>query len=331
MEEYLQELQAWLKSGKKIAWARVIHTWGSSPRPVGSCMFISSDQEMLGSVSGGCIEGAVLKEAKPIFENQQAKLLEYGVSDEDAWAVGLSCGGSISVYLQLFDETWASLLIAALNRNQGGVLFTDLSSGATKFIPANDKSIKLADEEILSEAKSAYVKRRHYLADEKKYFIHVFPPKKKLIIIGAVHIANDLNQWAKAFDFEVIIIDPRSVFTENTFFAVRPDKIYENYPSEVLADIELGPYTFAVILSHDPKIDDDALKILLRADVAYIGVLGSRKNHEKRTARLRDYGFSEEEVKRIHAPVGLDIRAQGAKEIALSIMAEIIKVKNSSF
>ena len=150
-----------------------------------------------------------------------------------------------------------------------------------------------------------------------------------MIIIGAAHITADLVQLGHEFDFETIVIDPRGIFAKNTTFAVKPDRISEKYPSEVLNDFELDPYTYAVILSHDPKIDDNALQILLRSKVAYIGALGSRKTHEKRTARLKLAGFTDQEISHIEAPIGIDINAQGAKEIALSIMGAVIKAKNA--
>ena len=150
-----------------------------------------------------------------------------------------------------------------------------------------------------------------------------------MIIIGAAHITADLVQLAHQFDFETIVIDPRATFAKNTTFAVKPDQIIEKYPSEVLKDFPLDANTYAVILSHDPKIDDDALQILLRKKVAYIGALGSKKNHEKRSQRLLEKGFTPDDIARIDAPIGLDIKASGAKEIAFSIMGAVIKAKNS--
>ena len=158
--------------------------------------------------------------------------------------------------------------------------------------------------------------------------IHVFPRRSQMIIVGAAHITAELVQLAHQFDFETIVIDPRGTFAKNTTFVVKPDQIFEKYPSEVLNDFPLDPYTYAVILSHDPKIDDDALQICLRKKVAYIGALGSKKNHEKRCQRLLEKGFAANDVARIDAPIGLDIKAKGAKEIALSIMGAVIKAKN---
>jgi xanthine dehydrogenase accessory factor len=293
-------------------------------------MLISSALEMAGSVSGGCVEGAVLREAQRVFETGQSKKLAYGVSDDDAWAVGLSCGGKIQVYLQLWQEGWGSVLINHLSASQGCVLITRLVDGAEENVVWSELDGPKVKESMLSQAKEAFKNRTHRSWSEggDDYFIHVFPPRSKVIIIGAAHITADLIQLAHGFDFETIVIDPRRTFATNTTFPVKPDQLFETYPSEVLPTLKLDPYTYAVILSHDPKIDDDALQILLRSPVAYIGALGSRENHEKRIVRLRAKDITDEEISRINAPIGVDIHAQGAKEIALSIMSAIIRAKN---
>jgi xanthine dehydrogenase accessory factor len=338
MKEFLRQIEQWQGHGKMIAIARVIQTWGSSPRPVGSSMLISSDFEMAGSVSGGCVEGAVLKEAKTVFETGLGKRLSYGVTDDEAWAVGLSCGGKIQVYIQpwgLSDESMLfDQLTTNLSKNEGCILITRLVNGEVNNLllsNSGDATAVKSSPIVIERAKEAYEQRTHQSITEgdDEYFIHVFPPRSKVIIIGAAHITADLIQLAHNFEFETIVIDPRSVFAKKTSFSVPPDQLFEKYPSEVLNDLKLDPYTYCVILSHDPKIDDDALKVLLRSKVAYIGALGSKKNHEKRTARLLDHGFTVEEISKINAPIGLDIHAQGAKEIALSIMGAIIKAKNS--
>ncbi len=338
MKEFIRQIGQWQSQNKKIALARVIQTWGSSPRPVGSCMLISSDLEMAGSVSGGCVEGAVLKEAKAVFESGFGKKLSYGVTDDEAWAVGLTCGGKILVYIQPWGATSESMLFDQLtmnlSKNEGCILITQLIDGDVKNTLLSKTGEIVAgnfSKNIVEKTREAYEQRAHKTVSEgnDEYFIHVFPPRSKVIIIGAAHITADLIELSHDFDFETIVIDPRSAFAKNTSFQVAPDQLHEKYPSEVLGDIIVDSYTYCVILSHDPKIDDDALKILLRTKVAYIGALGSKKNHEKRTARLIDHGFTLEEISKINAPIGIDIHAQGAKEIALSIMGAIIKAKNT--
>lgn len=334
MKEYQQQVQQWWREGKQVALARVIQTWGSSPRPVGSCMFISSAGEMLGSVSGGCVEGAVVREAKSVLQLGRTKRLHYGVSDDEAWAVGLSCGGSLTVLLQTWLQTDQVIALSrAIMNNKPIVLISPVESNFA------DQDSVVLESEIIGESISREMENMageclskrisKTVSDGKsEYFVHVFPSLSKLLIIGAAHIAADLIKLAKDFNFETIVIDPRQVFAQNTTFLIAPDKILSAYPSEVLPAMTLDANTYAVILSHDPKIDDDALKILLRTSVAYIGALGSKKNHEKRSIRLREAGFSDSEIARINAPIGVDIKAQGAKEIALSIMGALIKAKN---
>jgi xanthine dehydrogenase accessory factor len=288
---------------------------------------------MLGSVSGGCVEGAVVKESKIILQTGESKRLHYGVSDDDAWAVGLSCGGKIQVFLQPFTKDAVNeKLLERLTQTKGCVYVTKLNDGLalnTLIIEQEHEGEKIS-EELEKHAQELYSQRNSRVIESggSEYFVHVFPPRSKMLIIGAAHITADLIRLAQDFDFETIVIDPRQAFARNTVFSVPPDTILQAYPSEVLSAMSLDAYTYAVILSHDPKIDDDALKVLLRSPVAYIGALGSKKNHEKRTQRLQEAGFSESEIKRINAPIGVDINALGAKEIALSIMGAVIQAKN---
>lgn len=342
MKDLVSQMNAWQLSKKTFALARVINTWGSSPRPVGSGMLISDRAEMTGSVSGGCVEGAVLKEAKLAMESRRGKKLDYGVSDDEAWSVGLTCGGKIQVYVQPFPTdnspdqlgVWNSL-IQLITENKTCALVTELSDGTTgnALITAGgkEKGTQFAGE-VFGQAQEALGKgiSTTVTHGEKEYFIHVFPRKNQLLMIGAAHITVSLVELAKGFDFETIVIDPRGTFSKMTQFEVPPDRIIEKYPSEVLDEFELDSHTYVVILSHDPKIDDDALLRLLRSKVNYIGALGSRKTHEKRVARLQQQGFTVQEIGRINAPIGMDIRAQGAREIALSILGEIIKRKNDT-
>ncbi len=340
MKELLPQINKWTTEQKPFALARVIQTWGSSPRPVGSALIISKDMEMAGSVSGGCVEGAVVKEAKKVIESGSGKRLAYGVSDDEAWSVGLTCGGKIQVYLQTYPvdnskeaEVW-KMLQQFLGANKSCILITTLADGETRnaFIALDGKTVgHEMPEEVLSKAKESFARRIHESVSigETQYFIHVFPRRSQLLIIGAAHITADLVHLAHQFDFETIVIDPRGAFAHNTQFIQTPDQVFEKYPSEVLNDFALDAYSYAVILSHDPKIDDNALQILLRSKVAYIGALGSKKTHEKRVARLKQAGFSDEEISRIESPIGMDIHAQGAKEIALSILGSVIKVKNA--
>ncbi|MGA1581653.1 MAG: XdhC family protein [Saprospiraceae bacterium] len=342
MRELLSQIDQWIEKKTPFAVATVIRTWGSSPRPVGSSMLITKAMDMAGSVSGGCVETAVVREAIPLIESGDGKRLAYGVADEDAWAVGLSCGGKIQVYLEpfvAFDKREASRAVwkalrEGFDQDRGCVLVTALADGPTSHTVVFPDGKIVGDKLTLSltdEALTAYRERRHIAtADEdgREFFLQVFAPKPRLLIIGAAHITSDLVALATQFDFHVTVIDPRGAFADKTSFPVAPDELVVCYPSEVLPDIDLDPYTWAVVLSHDPKIDDDALRILLPSQVAYIGALGSKRTHAKRIKRLQDGGFDEEILNRIHAPIGLDINARTPREIALAILGEMIREKN---
>lgn len=336
MREYLTEIDRWVAENKAFSSATVINTWGSAPRPIGTMMFIGPDLEMLGSVSGGCVEGVVLKESEATSQTDQIKNLKFGVSDNDAWSVGLTCGGTIEIFLEKFvafdaPEVWQALRQNLLN-NKSCVLVSKLSGEKAQhfLVYPQGETIGHAPAELVTIAQKAYQERKSQLVElgEEKWFLRVFPKKHQLFIIGAAHAAAELVYLAKYFDFETIVIDPRGTFAQNTHFPTPPDQMYEDYPAEILPEYELDEYTFAVVMAHDPKIDDQALHLLLRSKVAYIGALSSKGSNEKRRDRLLAAGFTEEEFKRIHAPVGIHIKSKTAKEIALSILAQMILVKN---
>jgi len=338
MEDFLSIIDERGKRKQQYVMARVVKTWGSSPRPIGSVLWISEHQEMIGSVSGGCVEGAVVKAAENTFSNHTTQLLNFGVSNEEAWEVGLSCGGKLEVFLQpslqqtnaVLSQKWMD----CLQNNQACILVTKLVEGDSLnslVIPGGETFGEVLNTSIKAEAIKAFHQRKNKRLEtpDGDYFIQVFARKSQLLIIGAAHIAVDLVVLAKMYGFETIVIDPRGTFAQKTQFKEAPDKIIEAYPSEVLGDYILDAYTYAVILSHDPKIDDNALEVLLNSEVAYIGALGSTKNQLRRRDRMADLGFAEETINRIKGPIGLNIHAKTAGEIALSIMAEIVQVKNS--
>ncbi|MEM1408453.1 MAG: XdhC family protein [Bacteroidota bacterium] len=338
MIDYLTALKDWKSKNLPAAIATVTSTWGSAPRPVGSVMLVNKNSDILGSVSGGCVEGAVVKEAQRVIESKEAKRLAFGVSDEEAWSVGLSCGGSIQVFLQpfSFDSVIIENLVTKLESNAPCIWIYSLEDGKNKntLLSFDGDEVSTSGNDInpklSTHAVQAYDERSHRTTelDGITYFVHVFPPKAQLIVVGAAHITVDLVQLGHLYDFETIVIDPRGAFTDKTMFKINPDKIFKSYPSEVLSNMRLDAYTYCAILSHDPKIDDNALEVLLPSKVAYIGALGSKKTHAKRTNRLREKGVSDELIARINAPIGLPIKAKSAKEIAFSVMGEILQVKN---
>jgi xanthine dehydrogenase accessory factor len=339
LQEFLNKINQFVANNQRFATATVTQTWGSAPRPIGSMLLIAEDGTMSGSVSGGCVEGAVVRIARDVLATNTPKLVSFGVSDDEAWAVGLSCGGSIEVFVEPFlafsePKIW-SILRGPLENNQGAILLTKLNNEASKHLLVLPNQASISDEfednELIHNALETYQQRKTKKFETENgdvWFAQVFPPKHKLIIVGAAHITVDLVHLAHYFGFETIVIDPRSIFANKTDFPTPPNELHVDWAAEVLLNITLDAYTYAVMLTHDPKIDDQALHILLRSDVAYIGALGSKKTHEKRLKRLAEAGFSEDECAKINAPVGVNINAKSAREIAVSIIGALIKAKN---
>lgn len=339
MREHLADIDRWLAEGKVCSAATVIQTWGSAPRPIGTMMFVGAESELLGSVSGGCVEGVLLQEAAKTNAGAAPQLLSFGVSDRDAWSVGLTCGGTIEIFLEKFvafsaPEVWSALRRCLLD-NKSCVLLSKISGpdGAHLLFMPDSNTVTGENPQaaaLLPAAERAYHERKSQVleVDGTRWFARVFPRKMQLFIVGAAHASAELVHLAKYFEFETIVIDPRGAFAENTQFSTPPDQLISEYPAEVLPDFPLDEYSFAVVMTHDPKIDDQALHLLLASKVAYIGALSSKQSNERRRERLREAGFSEADIQRIHAPVGLPIKSKTAREIALSIMAQIIAVKN---
>lgn len=305
----------WHKSGKGAALATVIETWGSAPRPVGAQLAVSGDAEMMGSVSGGCVEGAVVVDALEALESGICRILEFGVSDDDAFAVGLACGGRIRVMIEPVGEGegWPvpmlTDLVAARGRREIiGVETTLPGYGRRLITPAS--------------APTAFAADRSGFVDEARHcFVAVHNPPLKLAVVGAVHITQPLAGMARASGYDVTIIDPRTAFGSAARFP--GESLVEDWPDAALQALGLDARTALVTLSHDPKLDDPAIIEALRSEVFYIGALGSTRTHAKRVARLIEAGFSADEIARIDAPVGLDIGARSPAEIAVAVMAEM--------
>jgi xanthine dehydrogenase accessory factor len=319
----------WLGEGREVALATVIQTWGSAPQPAGSLLLIDADENFQGSVSGGCVEADVITAAADVIATGKPKTLEFGVADETAWRAGLACGGAIRILvtslMQRQDPSAQGVLRRLLDdveARRGVALVTELASGAQSLAHADGSHGDLAGSlaELFRHDKSVTVS-----TSDGELFINVFNPAIRLIVVGAVHVAQPLVTMARAVGYDVIIVDPRTAFaTEERFTEAR---IVREWPDAALAEIGLDARTAVVALTHDPKIDDPALALALASDAFYVGALGSRKTHAKRVERLLAAGVDAASLERIHAPIGLDIGAIGASEIALSIVAEIAAVQ----
>jgi len=359
MRDILPTIEQWIQDDAEqpFALATVLQTWGSAPRRAGASMAVRFDEtgELLiaGSVSGGCIENFVIEESEAVLTTGTPTTMTFSVADETAWSVGLSCGGTVKVliephiafhlheqeqavwqaYRQALESRTPCAMLTRLSAEQFGhcLVFSDgrtvgtLNGAGQEFL----EEVQTTALALLAKGSSAEV-----VVCGEPVFVHTFPLPPKLVIVGAAHITLHLVRLAKELDFDVVVIDPRGVFAHSERFAgTQPDMLLEQWPNEALPMLGLDgatcQNTFIVTLTHDPKIDDDALKIVLNKPVRYIGALGSRKTHEKRCERLREAGFTDEQLSRIHAPVGLNIHAETPAEIALSIVAEIVHVMRS--
>ena len=342
MKDTFQTARNWLKEDRPFAIATVTQTWGSAPRGVGSTLIISADLQVAGSVSGGCVENAVIEEAQAVIERGKAKLLDFGVTNETAWSVGLTCGGKEQVLLErhpAFSEkestrqVW-NALNNALEESKPVILLTHLDPDKhSHLLDFLDGSLvgdwAYLNDEARKAALACFAERKsqHVELSGEPVLVQVFPRNDRIIIIGAAHISVPLVTFAKQLDFEVIVIDPRKIFTAEKRFPVAPNQMLDVWPGEALPDLNIDSDCYAVLLTHDPKIDDPALHYFLKSKVSYIGALGSRKTHAKRVERLKEAGFEASEVARIKGPAGLDIAAKTPEEIALSIVADIVEIK----
>ncbi len=302
----------WHRAGRGVAVATVVQTWGSAPRAVGSQLVIDADGAMEGSVSGGCVEGAVITEALEALEDGKPRVLEFGVSDDEAFAVGLACGGEIKVLVEPVGSALPvevlERLVDARGRAEPVAYVTDLEAGGPRLA-----------------AQSAYPDRfrldRSGVEEDGKTFVAIHNPPLRMIIVGAVHIAQHLVTMARACGYAPTLIDPRGAFGSEARFP--GEVIMDDWPDEAMAILKPDARTAVVTLTHDPKLDDPAIIAALGSDVFYLGCLGSTRTHAKRVARLEEAGFSAEQVGRIHAPVGLDLGGRQPAEIAVSIIAEV--------
>ncbi len=305
----------WHRAGKKAALATVVQTWGSAPRPVGAQLAVSGEAEMTGSVSGGCVEGAVVAEALEALEDGRCRILEFGVSDDDAFAVGLACGGTIRVMVEpvgVGTGISAELLEAvsdARAARRGIAVETDTNTWSRRLLGYDDLPARFdADQSGFD-------------ADTPARFVQVVNPPLRLAIIGGAHIAQPLCEIANSAGYDVTVIDPREAFASVTRFP--GERLVHEWPDAALASHGLDHRTAVVTLTHDPKLDDPALASAIASPVFYIGALGSTRTHAKRVSRLTDAGFTDSQIARIDAPIGLDIGARSPAEIAIAVMAEL--------
>lgn len=342
MQDILKQIRTWTSRGDSVALATVVSTWGSSPRAAGAYMAVRADGTMAGSVSGGCVEGAVVQQALDILEGAPPKLLQFGVADETAWEVGLACGGSIEVFVQRFEPSLlepllrgdenrsAQIMVTVVNGPEtvlGGVEIFDTEGRVTSNWPGGTGA-DLDDWIAATLARKTPTRKQLEIDGEAiEIFLNPLLPPPTIIIIGGVHISIALAKLAESLGYHTIVIDPRKRFASKERFP-KVGQLIQSWPEEGLEAVGIDSSTAIAVLTHDPKIDDPAIKLALRSPAFYIGALGSRTTHAKRVERLRQDGISDESLARLQAPIGLDIGARTPEEIALSILGEITAVRN---
>ncbi|TWB43672.1 xanthine dehydrogenase accessory factor [Nitrospirillum pindoramense] len=340
----LRTVEGWLAQGRPAAIATVIATWGSSPRPVGSKLAVDAAGTMIGSVSGGCVEGAVVEEALRALEDGEPRLLTFGVPDERAWEVGLACGGTVRIYVAPVGpghgatrRRLLSALLAAADAKRPAALVTDLATGQQTLVEADRQQGETAlPDDIRAQVLDAVARDRSTLITfrtpegedpegedmDGEWFAQVWNPPLRLVLVGAVHIAQALAPMARLAGYEVIVVDPRAAFASAARF---PDAagvtLVREWPDDAVAALAPDRRTAVVTLTHDAKLDEPALRAALESDAFFIGALGSRKTHQRRLDRMADFGPTA--LGRIQGPVGLDIGAVTPAEIAVSILAQV--------
>jgi xanthine dehydrogenase accessory factor len=329
-----------MSDGEPIALATVVQTWGSSPRRAGAKMALTPDGKITGSVSGGCVEGAVFEAGVEVLKSNRPQLLHFGVADETAWEVGLACGGSIDIFVKPLDTEFFKPLRSTWTHEKSGVLVTVVRGPddllGHEILVGEDGKVtgSISDEwnqraaELANETLGKGESHRAALSEDVEVFLEVISPPPTLIAVGGVHITIALVALAKTLGYRTIVVDPRSAFGNETRFP-HVDRLIQSWPQDAFQQIPLTRSTAIAMLTHDPKLDDPALKIALPSPAFYVGALGSKTTQAKRRQRLLEEGLTEEQLERLHGPIGLEIGAGTPEEIAMSIMAEIVAARNA--
>ena len=348
MRDILDDLDRWRSAGKKVAIARVVDVDGSGPRPPGAAMAVAEDGEVAGSVSGGCVEGAVVTEALGILESGERKLVTFGYSDDEAFAVGLTCGGTIHLFIEpLHPDQAVFAEVAEAIRSESPVALATVISGpdiGRKLLVRPDRPgvgtlgdpdlDRVVTRDAGGELAAGITEVRHYGAHgeareaEVSVFIESHAPPPRMLIFGAVDFTAALARLAKLLGYRVTVCDAREVFATRRRFPMA-DEVVVDWPQRLLARVgsSLGPRDAVCVLTHDAKFDVPAIIAALETDVGYLGAMGSRRTHDKRMERLQEEGVEDAGLKRVMAPIGLDIGARTPEEVAVSIFAEIIALR----
>jgi xanthine dehydrogenase accessory factor len=350
MKELLDTLHAWQGEGADVGRAVVVRTFGSAPRPEGAVLLYAADGRIAGSVSGGCVEGAAAEEIERARTTGHARVIRYGISDEQAWDVGLACGGTIDVLVEPTVPA-AAVSAAAASLGAGGhgaAVITPLPGDsppasfgqhtpgvgappASELVVHDDGRLDgtlgdvALDEQLVEQAQEALRRglSRTVELGGRSLFVEVYPVRPRLVVVGAVEVARSLVRLARELGFETVVIDGRATFaTPERFPDV--DRLVVGWPDEVADEIGLGPNDAVAVLTHDVKFDEPAIVEALRRRCRYVGAVGSRKTQGDRRQRLLDAGVTADDLASLRGPVGLDLGGRAPSETALAILAEIV-------
>jgi xanthine dehydrogenase accessory factor len=337
MRDLLSDYERFARAGKSFGRAVVTSVWGSAPRVEGSSMLAASDGTIAGSVSGGCVESATALEIGEAINRGSPKLVTFGVTDERAWEVGLACGGTIKVFVE--PEVPPAVVEAA--RGPGGEVVATIIAGpelgasvrvleggrVEGSLPVTLPVDELRDAALTALRRETSTSRGFETeSGPVTVFLEVFARQPRLVIFGGVQIAVALVPLARALGYRTIVADGREAFIGRDRFP-DADELILAWPEEAFEQIGLDSACFVCVLSHDPKFDEPALQIALRSSAAYVGAIGSRKTQDARRERLRDAGLTDEQIGRLHGPIGLDLGGRQPAETALAILAEMTAVR----
>jgi xanthine dehydrogenase accessory factor len=346
MRDVLSQILRWWEAGERFGLATVVGTFRSAPRPPGASMAVLGD-EAVGSVSGGCVEGAVYELAQRVLAEDGPVLQRYGVSDDDAFSVGLTCGGIIDVLVEpVSRDEFPELgeIAAAIEKRLPVAVATIISGpgriGARRVVWPDRESGTLGstrlDAAVDDDARGMLAQGltgvRRYGAegerrlDELQVFVHSFAPAPRMLVFGAIDFAAAVARIGKFLGYHVVVCDARPVFATAKRFP-DADEVVVKWPHDYLSNAPVDERTVICVLTHDPKFDVPLLEVALRTPAAYVGAMGSRRTHEDRLARLREAGLSEAELGRLKSPIGLDLGARTPEETAVSIAAELIQLR----
>jgi xanthine dehydrogenase accessory factor len=348
VHDVLDELLGWWRTGQPVGLGTVVGTWKSAPRPPGAAMLVGPDGTAVGSVSGGCVEGAVYDLATEVRDGRAPTLQRYGVSDDDAFAVGLTCGGIIDVFVEAITrETFPDLdavvadiregrpvavatLVDAPDELRGRrlVLRPDAVTGSLGSSRLDD-AVRDDARGLLDQGRSAVIRYGHdgeRRLDEIGVFVASYAPRPRMIVFGAIDFAAAVARVGSFLGYRVTVCDARPVFATSRRFP-DADEVVVEWPHKYLDHTATDERTVVCVLTHDPKFDVPLLELALRRPLAYVGAMGSRRTNENRLQELRERGLTDDELARLHAPIGLDIGARTPEETALSVAAEIVAAR----